>query len=64
MRNGPGGTRIGLALSRLMSGHGRVHVGPLSLVVLISDGWDRGDIALLERQIATIEKKGPGKWPG
>ena len=52
-----GGTRIGLALSRLMSGHGRVHVGPLSLVVLISDGWDRGDIALLERQMQRLKRK-------
>ncbi len=52
-----GGTRIGAALSGLMSGHGRVHVGPLSLVVLISDGWDRGDIGLLENQMKRLQRK-------
>jgi uncharacterized protein len=52
-----GGTRIGAALAGLMSGHGRVHVGPLSLVVLISDGWDRGDINLLENQMQRLRRK-------
>ncbi len=52
-----GGTRIGEALSRLLSGHGRAHVGPSSVVVLISDGWDRGDIMLLERQMRRLKRK-------
>ena len=52
-----GGTRIGSALAGLMSGHGRVHVGPMSVVVLISDGWDRGDIDLLERQMQRLKRK-------
>ncbi len=52
-----GGTRIGTALSSLMSGHGRAHVGPRSVVVLISDGWDRGDIDLLERQMRRLKRR-------
>ncbi len=52
-----GGTRIGSALAGLMSGHGRVQVGPMSVVVLISDGWDRGDIGLLERQMQRLKRK-------
>ena len=52
-----GGTRIGAALAQLLGGRGRVHVGPLSVVVIISDGWDRGDIGLLERQMQRLRRK-------
>lgn len=52
-----GGTRIGASLAQLQSGRGKVHVGPLSVVVIISDGWDRGDIELLERQMQRLRRK-------
>ena len=37
-----GGTRIGAALSTLNREHGR-RIGRGAFVVLLSDGWDRGD---------------------
>lgn len=51
-----GGTRIGESLrsfnydwSRRVLGHGAV-------VIIISDGWDRGDIALLEHEISRLRR--------
>jgi len=52
-----GGTRIGRALAQLLSGQGRGVVGPTSLVTLVSDGWDRGDTDLLQRQMARLARR-------
>ena len=41
-----GGTRIGAALAELNRAHGR-RLGRGSLIVILSDGWDRGDPELL-----------------
>ena len=43
-----GGTRIGEALAELNRVHGR-RIGRGALVVILSDGWDRGDPEQLER---------------
>jgi uncharacterized protein with von Willebrand factor type A (vWA) domain len=43
-----GGTRMGEALAQLNREHGR-RVGRGAVVVLLSDGWDRGDPELLHR---------------
>jgi uncharacterized protein len=48
-----GGTRIGEALATLNREHGR-RVGRGSIVVLLSDGWDRGDPQLLSEEIARL----------
>jgi uncharacterized protein len=50
-----GGTRIGDALATLNREHGR-RIGRGSVVVLLSDGWDRGDPAQLEREIARLAR--------
>ena len=42
-----GGTRIGESLATLNREHGR-RLGRGSAVVILSDGWDRGDPDLLE----------------
>jgi len=52
-----GGTRIGQALKELLAGFGRGLVGPSSLVVVASDGWDRGQIDLLKRQMARLKRR-------
>jgi uncharacterized protein with von Willebrand factor type A (vWA) domain len=52
-----GGTRIGQALGELLDGLGRGLVGPASLAVIISDGWDRGDLDLLDRQMARLKDR-------
>jgi uncharacterized protein with von Willebrand factor type A (vWA) domain len=46
-----GGTRIGTALATLNREHGR-RVGRGAIVVLLSDGWDRGDPEELGRELA------------
>jgi uncharacterized protein len=48
-----GGTRIGDALAALNREHGR-RLGRGAIVVLLSDGWDRGDPALLRAEIARL----------
>jgi uncharacterized protein with von Willebrand factor type A (vWA) domain len=48
-----GGTRIGDALATLNREHGR-RLGRGAIVVLLSDGWDRGDPARLRAEIARL----------
>jgi uncharacterized protein len=48
-----GGTRIGAALAELNRVHGR-RVGRGAVVVILSDGWDRGDPAALEAEMARL----------
>ena len=50
-----GGTPIGEALATLNTEHGR-RVGSGAVVVLLSDGWDRGDPGQLEREVARLAR--------
>ena len=50
-----GGTRIGACLAELNRVHGR-RIGRGATVVILSDGWDRGDVAELEREIARLAR--------
>ena len=50
-----GGTRIGEALSTLNRVHGR-RLGRGSVVVILSDGWDRGDPAQLRAEMARLRR--------
>jgi uncharacterized protein with von Willebrand factor type A (vWA) domain len=50
-----GGTRIGSALAELNRTHGR-RVGRGAVVVVLSDGWDRGDPAQLEAEMARLRR--------
>jgi uncharacterized protein with von Willebrand factor type A (vWA) domain len=51
-----GGTRIGESLKKFnYSWLRRVH-GRGAMVVIISDGWDRGDIDLLETEISRLQR--------
>jgi uncharacterized protein with von Willebrand factor type A (vWA) domain len=50
-----GGTRIGEAISRLNREYGRV-IGRGSVVILLSDGWDRGDPELLGQELARLRR--------
>jgi len=51
-----GGTRIGLALRRFNVDWGRRVLRRGALVLLISDGWDRGDPDLLRTEIARLRR--------
>ena len=50
-----GGTRIGAALAELNRVHGR-RVGRGAVIVILSDGWDRGDPAELEAEMARLRR--------
>jgi uncharacterized protein with von Willebrand factor type A (vWA) domain len=50
-----GGTRIGAALAELNRVHGR-RLGRGAVVVILSDGWDRGDPAVLAAEIARLRR--------
>ena len=50
-----GGTRIGEALATLNREHGR-RVGRGAVVVILSDGWDRGDPEVLALEIARLRR--------
>ena len=50
-----GGTRIGSALAELNRVHGR-RIGRGAVVVILSDGWDRGDPAQLDAEMARLRR--------
>jgi uncharacterized protein with von Willebrand factor type A (vWA) domain len=50
-----GGTRIGDALAELNRVHGR-RVGRGAVVVILSDGWDRGDPGLVTAEMARLSR--------
>jgi hypothetical protein len=50
-----GGTRIGAAIAELNRVHGR-RLGRGSVVVVLSDGWDRGDPAQLDVEMARLRR--------
>jgi uncharacterized protein with von Willebrand factor type A (vWA) domain len=50
-----GGTRIGAALAELNRVHGR-RVGRGAVIVVLSDGWDRGDPEVLDAEMARLRR--------
>jgi hypothetical protein len=50
-----GGTRIGAALAQLNRDHGR-RLGRGAVVVILSDGWDRGDPEQLDAEMARLRR--------
>ena len=50
-----GGTRIGASISTLNRVHGR-RLGRGSVIVILSDGWDRGDPGLLSTEMARLRR--------
>jgi uncharacterized protein len=50
-----GGTRIGAALAELNREHGR-RIGRGAVIVVLSDGWDRGDPDELETEMARLRR--------
>ena len=52
-----GGTRIGYCLKQFNDTYGRRWLLNRALVMVFSDGWDRGEIDLLGRQMALLKRK-------
>ncbi len=50
-----GGTRIGESLKTFNYEWSRRVLGQGAIVLIISDGWDRGDIALLDREMERLQ---------
>lgn len=51
-----GGTKIGHSLRTFLKEHGDL-LTPRSVVIVISDGWDTGDMDILEHAIAEIQRR-------
>jgi uncharacterized protein with von Willebrand factor type A (vWA) domain len=51
-----GGTRLGAALKTFVDEHGRRGMARGAVVVVISDGWERADPALLGEQMARLRR--------
>jgi uncharacterized protein with von Willebrand factor type A (vWA) domain len=51
-----GGTRIGMAIQSFLGTHGRRGMARGAVVVIISDGWERDDPALLGEQMARLRR--------
>jgi uncharacterized protein with von Willebrand factor type A (vWA) domain len=51
-----GGTRIGESLKTFNFEWGRRVLGRGAVVLIISDGWDRGDVELLKREMARLKR--------
>ena len=52
-----GGTRIGSSLSEYNKRYGRRYSGPNTVFILLSDGWDQGEIALLEKEMKALKSR-------
>jgi len=52
-----GGTRIGSSLSEYNKRYGRKYSGPNTVVILLSDGWDQGEIELLDREMRKLKSQ-------
>ena len=50
-----GGTRIGAAMAELNREHGR-RIGRGAVIVVLSDGWDRGDPDVLAEEMARLRR--------
>lgn len=52
-----GGTNIGRSLEVFNRDHAVSMVTHRTVVVIISDGWDRGDVGVLERQMQALKRR-------
>jgi uncharacterized protein len=52
-----GGTNIGRSLQTFNRNYAPAMVTSRTIVVIISDGWDRGDVSLLERQMQDLKRR-------
>jgi uncharacterized protein len=52
-----GGTNIGRSLQTFNRNFAPAMVTSRTIIVIISDGWDRGDVSLLERQMQDLKRR-------
>jgi hypothetical protein len=52
-----GGTKIGASLRVFLNRYGGTLLTPRTVVIVISDGWDTGDIDVLERAMVELQRR-------
>ncbi len=52
-----GGTQIGASIQQYIEEFGRKTLNKSSFTMIVSDGWDGGDIALLDTSLAKLKKR-------
>jgi hypothetical protein len=52
-----GGTRIGACLADFNRRYAKERLGARTVVVIISDGWDRGEVAELAREMRALKRR-------
>ncbi len=52
-----GGTRIGHSLRNFNESNGGQSLSSKDIIIIFSDGWDRGEIDVLETQMATLKRR-------
>lgn len=57
VRDWSSGTRIGESLSAFLTGYGRSMLGQRTVVIILSDGLDQGEVEPLVRAMRTIQRK-------
>lgn len=56
MPDAGGGTRLGLLLKEFLDRWGQRGTARGAVVVILSDGWERGDVTLLGEQVARLQR--------
>lgn len=57
VRNWSGGTTIGQCLGEFNTRYGKTLVSPRTVVLIASDGWERGDPARLAQEMALLHRR-------
>jgi uncharacterized protein with von Willebrand factor type A (vWA) domain len=52
-----GGTRIGSSLLEYNRRYGGKYSGNKTILILLSDGWDQGEIELLDRELKALKRR-------
>jgi hypothetical protein len=52
-----GGTKIGRSLRRFLADYGAQVLDPRTVVIIISDGWDTGEVDMLEVAMAELQRR-------
>ena len=52
-----GGTAIGQSIAEFNARFARRLVGPRTVVLIVSDGWERGDVERLRREMAVLHRR-------
>ena len=59
-----GGTRIGEALAAFNNGYGRRGMARGAVVVILSDGWETGDVGVVDREMTRLRPPRPPRGVG